>query len=57
MFWRVHGFGREGLAFAAISSVDIALWDLKAKLFGVPPDRLLGAFTDRVPIYGSGGWT
>jgi L-alanine-DL-glutamate epimerase-like enolase superfamily enzyme len=57
MFWRVRGFGRKGLAFCAISAVDIALWDLKGKAFGVPLYRLLGPYTDSVPIYGSGGWT
>ena len=57
MFWRVRGYGRKGVAFCAISAVDIALWDLKAKFFGVPLYRLLGPYTDRVPIYGSGGWT
>ncbi len=57
MFWRVRGFGRKGVAFSAISSIDIALWDLKAKFFEVPLYRLLGPFTDSVPIYGSGGWT
>ena len=57
MFWRVRGYGRKGLAFCAISAVDIALWDLKAKVFGVPLYRLLGPYTERVPIYGSGGWT
>ncbi len=55
MFWRVRGFGRKGVAFSAISSIDIALWDLKAKFFEVPLYRLLGPFTDSVPIYGSGG--
>src|SRR2546423_2311430 len=57
MFWRVRGFGRKGVAFCAISAIDIALWDLKARIFGVPLYRLLGPYTDRVPIYGSGGWT
>jgi D-arabinonate dehydratase len=57
MFWRVRGYGRKGVAFCAISAVDIALWDLKAKLFGVPLYRLLGPYADTVPIYGSGGWT
>src|SRR6266567_5309623 len=57
MFWRVRGYGRKGVAFCGISAIDIALWDLKAKIFGVPLYRLLGPFTDRVPIYGSGGWT
>jgi Mandelate racemase / muconate lactonizing enzyme, N-terminal domain len=40
MFWRVRGYGRKGVAFCAISTVDIALWDLKAKLFGMPLYRL-----------------
>jgi L-alanine-DL-glutamate epimerase-like enolase superfamily enzyme len=57
MFWKVRGYGRKGIAFCAISSLDIALWDLKAKVFGVPLYRLLGPYTDTVPIYGSGGWT
>ena len=46
MFWRVRGFGRKGVAFCAISAIDIALWDLKAKIFGVPLYRLLGPYTD-----------
>ncbi len=57
MFWRVRGYGRKGVAFCAISAVDIALWDLKARALGVPLYRLLGPYHERVPIYGSGGWT
>ena len=57
MFWRLRGVGRKGLAFAALSAVDTALWDLKAKYFNAPLYKLLGAYTDTVPIYGSGGWT
>ena len=57
MFWNVRGFGRKGIAFQAISAVDIALWDLKAKALDLPLYQLLGPYTDSVPIYGSGGWT
>ncbi len=57
MFWRVRGYGRKGVAFCAISCLDVALWDLKAKALGVPLYRLLGPYRDSVPIYGSGGWT
>jgi L-alanine-DL-glutamate epimerase-like enolase superfamily enzyme len=57
MFWRVRGFGRKGIAFCAISAVDIALWDLKAKALGLPLYKLLGPYADSVPVYGSGGWT
>jgi len=37
--------------------VDLALWDLKAKLLGLPLVHLLGACRDDVPVYGSGGFT
>lgn len=57
MFWHVRGVGRKGIAFCAISAVDIALWDLKAKALGLPLYKLLGPYTDSVPVYGSGGWT
>ena len=57
MFWHVRGYGRKGVAFVALSAVDIGLWDLKAKALGLPLYKLLGPYTDSVPIYGSGGWT
>ena len=57
MFWHVRGYGRKGIAFCALSAVDIGLWDLKAKALGVPLFKLLGPYRESVPIYGSGGWT
>ncbi len=53
----VRNMGRGGLAATAMSGVDAALWDLKAKLLGVPLASLLGRCRDSVPIYGSGGFT
>jgi L-alanine-DL-glutamate epimerase-like enolase superfamily enzyme len=41
----------------AISAVDIALWDLKAKLLGLCLADALPRFHDSVPVYGSGGFT
>jgi len=56
--WRsIRNLGRPGLVATAISAVDTALWDLKAKLLGLPVAALLGRVRDRVPIYGSGGFT
>ncbi|MFC6615545.1 mandelate racemase/muconate lactonizing enzyme family protein [Halopenitus salinus] len=48
--------GRTGLFLRAISSVDIALWDLKAKAAGEPLYKLLGGYADAVPTYASGGY-
>jgi L-alanine-DL-glutamate epimerase-like enolase superfamily enzyme len=56
--WRsVRNLGRSGLAATAISAIDIALWDLKAKLLDLPVASFLGRRRDHVPIYGSGGFT
>ncbi|MFI1991011.1 enolase C-terminal domain-like protein [Actinoplanes sp. NPDC020271] len=52
-----RNLGRLGIAACAISAVDVALWDLKARLLGVRLARLLGRARDTVPIYGSGGFT
>jgi L-alanine-DL-glutamate epimerase-like enolase superfamily enzyme len=53
----VRNAGRPGAIGYAISAVDIALWDLKARLLGLPLHRLLGAVHHEVPVYGSGGFT
>jgi L-alanine-DL-glutamate epimerase-like enolase superfamily enzyme len=48
---------RRGLSVAAISAVDIALWDILGKSLGVPVWKLLGGRkADRLPAYASGGW-
>lgn len=53
----VRNLGRPGLASMAISAVDIALWDLKARLLDQSLASLLGAVRSSIPVYGSGGFT
>ena len=57
MVHSIRNLGRPGIASMAISGVDVALWDLKAKLLDLPLCKLLGQVRDAVPIYGSGGFT
>lgn len=57
MLAAVRNQGASGVCGYAISAVDIALWDLKARLLQVPLHRLLGSVRDTVPVYGSGGFT
>ncbi|HEV2369228.1 MAG TPA: enolase C-terminal domain-like protein, partial [Acidimicrobiales bacterium] len=52
----VRNVGRPGVASMAISAVDTALWDLKARIIEVPLVVALDAHHDRTPIYGSGGF-
>ena len=52
-----RNLGRPGVSSEAISAVDIALWDLKAKLLDLSLSDLFGRAVDEVPVYGSGGFT
>jgi len=54
---RIRNLGRPGVASMAIAAIDNALWDLKAKLLGVPLVVLLGRCREHAAIYGSGGFT
>ncbi len=54
---QIRNAGRPGIGAMAVSAVDVALWDLKAKLLGVALADALPRFHDAVPIYGSGGFT
>jgi L-alanine-DL-glutamate epimerase-like enolase superfamily enzyme len=57
MIRAVRNSGREGAVGYAISAVDAALWDLKARLLGVSLHSLLGAVRVEIPVYASGGFT
>jgi L-alanine-DL-glutamate epimerase-like enolase superfamily enzyme len=52
-----RNYGTRGLVAQAISAVDIALWDLRARLQKMSLTVLFGACRSTVPIYGSGGFT
>ena len=54
MWWRSHYGGRGGAAAMAISAIDIALWDLKARKHETALWRLLGGHDTRVPCYAGG---
>ncbi|MGH9405760.1 MAG: enolase C-terminal domain-like protein [Terriglobia bacterium] len=53
----IRNLGRPGISSMAIAAVDSALWDLKARLLGLPLAKLLGMVREGVPVYGSGGFT
>jgi L-alanine-DL-glutamate epimerase-like enolase superfamily enzyme len=53
----IRNLGRQGICATAIAAVDTALWDLKARLLGVPLVDLFGQARSGVPVYGSGGFT
>jgi L-alanine-DL-glutamate epimerase-like enolase superfamily enzyme len=53
----IRNLGRPGICSMAIAAVDNSLWDLKARLIGVPLAHLLGEAREAIPVYGSGGFT
>jgi L-alanine-DL-glutamate epimerase-like enolase superfamily enzyme len=48
--------GVQGMNTFAISTVEIAIWDIVAKAFGVPGYKVLGAYQDTCPVYSMCGW-
>jgi len=57
MIHAIRNLGWDGICATAIAAVDVALWDLKARLLGVCLADLLGRAHEGVPVYGSGGLT
>lgn len=53
----VRNLGNRGIAAMAISAIDNALWDLRARLLNIPLVHLTGMARDSIPAYGSGGFT
>ena len=54
MWWALHYGGRGGAQVLAISAIDIALWDLRARRQRAPLWRVLGGFDPQVPCYAGG---
>ena len=54
LWWAMHYGGRGGPTVLALSAIDIALWDLKAKRLSQPLWKLLGGNDPRVPCYAGG---
>ena len=57
MFRTDMGIKKQGIAAYALSALDIGLWDIAGKKAGLPLYKMWGAVTDRIPAYGSGGWS
>lgn len=53
----IRNSGTCGITMMAISAIDNALWDLKAKIFDVPLCKLIGQVKEFMLVYGSGGFT
>jgi L-alanine-DL-glutamate epimerase-like enolase superfamily enzyme len=54
--WIPKLVGRRGLTTRAISGIDIALWDLRAKVARMPLYKMLGGYRNRMPTYVAGGY-
>jgi L-alanine-DL-glutamate epimerase-like enolase superfamily enzyme len=54
---QIRNNGNCGIAMMAVSAIDSALWDLKAKILEQPLCNVLGKANDKILVYGSGGFT
>lgn len=57
MLRAIRNLGETGAAMMAVSAIDNALWDLRARLANLPLVSLLGQVRSSIPVYGSGGFT
>jgi len=57
MFHTDMGIRKQGVAAYALSALDIGLWDIAGKEAGLPLYKMWGAASNRIPAYGSGGWS
>lgn len=57
MLGGIRNLGTCGIAMMAVSAIDNALWDLRARLLEIPLACLIGQARDAIPVYGSGGFT
>lgn len=57
MLRAIRNLGETGVAMMAVSAIDNALWDLRARLVNLPLVQLLGQVRSSIPVYGSGGFT
>lgn len=56
LYWAAGAGSTSGVAVHAIAAIDVALWDIRGKIAGQPVYKLLGGYTDRVPVYASGSF-
>jgi L-alanine-DL-glutamate epimerase-like enolase superfamily enzyme len=57
MLRAIRNLGRGGIAAMAVSAVDVALWDLAARIAELPLAAMLGPARKGIAAYGSGGFT
>lgn len=57
MLLHIRNSGETGMAMMAVSAIDNALWDLRARLVDLPLVSVLGQLRSSIPVYGSGGFT
>ena len=57
MLRSIRNLGETGIAMMAVSAIDNAIWDLRARLLDIPLVSLLGQVRTGIPVYGSGGFT